>query len=176
MSYNFPTSYHATRKTQTPSPTASNTESTAPPTTSRHPPSIVTTLAISAAMNGFAFAAYANGLLIYPAIGLGLAIPAMVKRLSIHCTKVSVISAFSSPARSRKKEHEEFALNMNLVDVLPPGLFEMVFGRNSPMLHHERLQPPSHDYPADEWNVVEKSKAPYLLSAGGISSGLLTIT
>jgi hypothetical protein len=38
MSYNFPTSYHATRKTQTPSPTASNTESTAPPTTSRHPP------------------------------------------------------------------------------------------------------------------------------------------
>jgi alpha,alpha-trehalose phosphorylase len=44
------------------------------------------------------------------------------------------------------------------------------------MLHHERLQPPSHDYPADQWNVVEKSKAPYLLSAGGISSGLLTIT
>ncbi len=24
------------------------------------------------------------------------------------------------------------------------------------MLHHERLRPPSRDYPADEWNVVEK--------------------
>jgi alpha,alpha-trehalose phosphorylase len=24
------------------------------------------------------------------------------------------------------------------------------------MIHHERLRPPSHDYPADEWNVVEK--------------------
>ena len=25
------------------------------------------------------------------------------------------------------------------------------------MIHHERVRPPSHDYPADEWNVVEKS-------------------
>jgi len=25
------------------------------------------------------------------------------------------------------------------------------------MLHHERLRPPSHDYPADEWNVIEKT-------------------
>jgi alpha,alpha-trehalose phosphorylase len=25
------------------------------------------------------------------------------------------------------------------------------------MLHHERLRPPSHDYPADEWNVIEKA-------------------
>jgi alpha,alpha-trehalose phosphorylase len=25
------------------------------------------------------------------------------------------------------------------------------------MLHHERLKPPSHDYPADEWNVIEKA-------------------
>jgi alpha,alpha-trehalose phosphorylase len=25
------------------------------------------------------------------------------------------------------------------------------------MLHHERLRPPSRDYPADEWNVVEKA-------------------
>jgi hypothetical protein len=49
-----------------------------------------------------------------------------------HCTKVSAISAFSSPARSRKKEHEEFALNMNLVDVLPPGLFEMVLWEEQP--------------------------------------------
>jgi len=24
------------------------------------------------------------------------------------------------------------------------------------MLHHERLRPPSHDYPADEWNLIEK--------------------
>jgi alpha,alpha-trehalose phosphorylase len=24
------------------------------------------------------------------------------------------------------------------------------------MLHHERLKPPSHDYPADEWSVIEK--------------------
>jgi alpha,alpha-trehalose phosphorylase len=24
------------------------------------------------------------------------------------------------------------------------------------MLHHERLRPPSRDYPADEWNIVEK--------------------
>jgi alpha,alpha-trehalose phosphorylase len=25
------------------------------------------------------------------------------------------------------------------------------------MLHHERLKPPSQDYPADEWNVIEKA-------------------
>src|SRR6516165_10841435 len=24
------------------------------------------------------------------------------------------------------------------------------------MIHHERLRPPPHDYPADEWNIVEK--------------------
>jgi hypothetical protein len=24
------------------------------------------------------------------------------------------------------------------------------------MLHRERLKPPSRDYPADEWNVIEK--------------------
>jgi hypothetical protein len=24
------------------------------------------------------------------------------------------------------------------------------------MLHHERLKPPLRDYPADEWNVIEK--------------------
>jgi alpha,alpha-trehalose phosphorylase len=28
------------------------------------------------------------------------------------------------------------------------------------MLHHERLRPPSHDYPADEWNVIEKAFRP----------------
>jgi hypothetical protein len=28
--------------------------------------------------------------------------------------------------------------------------------RNRPMLHHERLRPPSHDYPADEWDVIAR--------------------
>jgi alpha,alpha-trehalose phosphorylase len=28
------------------------------------------------------------------------------------------------------------------------------------MLHHERLRPPSHDYPADEWNIIEKKFHP----------------
>ncbi len=28
------------------------------------------------------------------------------------------------------------------------------------MIHHERLRPPSHDYPADEWNVIEKGFHP----------------
>jgi alpha,alpha-trehalose phosphorylase len=32
------------------------------------------------------------------------------------------------------------------------------------MLHHERLKPPSHDYPADEWNVVEKTFNPEFLA------------
>ena len=32
------------------------------------------------------------------------------------------------------------------------------------MLHHERLRPPSHDYPADEWNVVEKRFNPAFLA------------
>src|SRR5262249_4397254 len=37
-------------------------------------------------------------------------------------------------------------------------------GRNSPMLHHERLRPPSRDYPADEWNVIEKRFHPEFLA------------
>ena len=45
-------------------------------------PAIVGTSSISAAMNGFAFAAYASGFLIYPAIGLGLAIPALIYTLT----------------------------------------------------------------------------------------------
>jgi hypothetical protein len=45
-------------------------------------PAIVTTLAILAAMNGFAFAVHADGYLIYPAIGLGLAIPALIYALT----------------------------------------------------------------------------------------------
>lgn len=32
------------------------------------------------------------------------------------------------------------------------------------MLHHERLRPPLHDYPADEWNVVEKGFHPEFLA------------
>src|ERR1700752_571804 len=32
------------------------------------------------------------------------------------------------------------------------------------MLHHERLRPPSHDYPADEWNVIEKAFHPDFLA------------
>src|SRR5215467_3049693 len=32
------------------------------------------------------------------------------------------------------------------------------------MLHHERLRPPSHDYPADEWNVIEKRFNPEFLA------------
>ena len=32
------------------------------------------------------------------------------------------------------------------------------------MLHHERLRPPSRDYPADEWNVIEKAFRPEFLA------------
>ena len=32
------------------------------------------------------------------------------------------------------------------------------------MIHHERLRPPSHDYPADEWNVVEKGFHPEFMA------------
>lgn len=32
------------------------------------------------------------------------------------------------------------------------------------MLHHERLRPPQHDYPADEWNVIEKRFHPEFLA------------
>jgi trehalose/maltose hydrolase-like predicted phosphorylase len=32
------------------------------------------------------------------------------------------------------------------------------------MLHHERLRPPSHDYPADEWNAIEKGFHPEFLA------------
>ena len=36
--------------------------------------------------------------------------------------------------------------------------------RNGSMLHHERLRPPSHGYPADEWNVIEKAFHPEFLA------------
>ena len=42
--------------------------------------------------------------------------------------------------------------------------FPTLSGRNSPMIHHERLRPPSHDYPADEWNVIEKRFHPEFLA------------
>ncbi len=45
-------------------------------------PAIVGTLATSAAMNAFAFASHAQGLMIYPAIGLGFAVPAPVYALT----------------------------------------------------------------------------------------------
>jgi hypothetical protein len=31
------------------------------------------------------------------------------------------------------------------------------------MIHHVRLRPPSHDYPADEWNIIEKKFQPEFL-------------
>jgi alpha,alpha-trehalose phosphorylase len=31
----------------------------------------------------------------------------------------------------------------------------MLLGRTASMIHHERLRPPFHAYPADEWNVIE---------------------
>jgi Domain of unknown function (DUF3387) len=43
---------------------------------------IVGTLGISAAMNGFAFGSHADGLLIYRAAGLGLAVPALIYALT----------------------------------------------------------------------------------------------
>jgi hypothetical protein len=45
-------------------------------------PAIAGTLTASAATNGFAFAVHAEGFLIYPAIGLGLAIPALIYALT----------------------------------------------------------------------------------------------
>src|ERR1700744_1854058 len=32
------------------------------------------------------------------------------------------------------------------------------------MIHHERLRPPSRDYPSDEWNVIEKRFSPEFLA------------
>jgi len=32
------------------------------------------------------------------------------------------------------------------------------------MIHHERLRPPSHEYPADEWNIIEKEFHPEFLA------------
>src|ERR671918_2937087 len=32
------------------------------------------------------------------------------------------------------------------------------------MIHHERLRPPPHEYPADEWNVIERGFHPEFLA------------
>lgn len=45
-------------------------------------PAIVGTLAASAAMNAFAFAAVVGGWMVYPAIALGIAIPALIYALT----------------------------------------------------------------------------------------------
>lgn len=45
-------------------------------------PAIVGTLTVSAAINAFAFASHAQGLMIYPAIGLGFAVPALIFALT----------------------------------------------------------------------------------------------
>ena len=44
-------------------------------------PAIIGTLATSAAMNGFAFGAHADGLMLYPAVALGFAIPGLIYAL-----------------------------------------------------------------------------------------------
>jgi alpha,alpha-trehalose phosphorylase len=36
--------------------------------------------------------------------------------------------------------------------------------RKTLVIHHERLRPPSHDYPADEWNVIERRFHPEFLA------------
>jgi hypothetical protein len=56
-------------------------------------PAIAGTLAVSAAMNGFAFAAHADGLLIYPAAALGLTIPALIYAL----VKVAAVLWIAEP-------------------------------------------------------------------------------
>ncbi len=56
---------------------------TARPAVARYAsPAIIGTLATSAAMNAFAFASHAEGFMIYPAIGLGFAVPALVYALT----------------------------------------------------------------------------------------------
>ncbi len=54
-------------------------------------PAIIGTLATSAAMNAFAFASHAQGLMIYPAIGLGFAVLALVYAL----TKTGAVMFFA---------------------------------------------------------------------------------
>ena len=55
----------------------------------------------------------------------------MVRPWSIQCTKAWVISAFSCRGAWRRKEHGEFASNIDLIEVLPPGLYEAIFEAKS---------------------------------------------
>jgi hypothetical protein len=55
-------------------------------------PAIIGTLAISAGMNALAFASHAQGLMLYPAIGLGAAVPALVYAL----TKTGAVLLFQN--------------------------------------------------------------------------------
>ncbi|WP_156964658.1 hypothetical protein [Methylocapsa aurea] len=62
-------------------------------------PAIIGTLAISAGMNALAFAAHAEGWLLYPAIGLGVAVPALIYAL----TKTGAVLLFQNPEKSNVK-------------------------------------------------------------------------
>jgi len=46
--------------------------------------------------------------------------------------KRSAIWGSSSPGGIDKKEHQEFASNIDLIDCLPPGLYEAVFQKKTP--------------------------------------------
>jgi alpha,alpha-trehalose phosphorylase len=50
---------------------------------------------------------------------------------------------------------------LTIEPVIGPGLH---IWKDSVMLHHERLRPPSRDYPADEWNVIENRFHPEFLA------------
>ncbi len=58
-------------------------------------PAVVATLGVSAAMNSLAFAMKAEGWLLYPAIGLGCAVPGLVYAL----TRVGAILVFSESGK-----------------------------------------------------------------------------
>lgn len=52
----------------------------------------------------------------------------MARPSSMRSTIISAISASSSPPGSlARKEHDEFASNIDLIDVLPPGLYQATF-------------------------------------------------
>ena len=56
-------------------------------------------------------------------------IVATARPSSIRCTSRSATSAFSSRARLQRKEHAEFASCMDMIDLMPPGLYEAVIDR-----------------------------------------------
>ena len=53
------------------------------------------------------------------------------RRSSTRSTNPSAIWEFSCPAAVARKEHGEFSSNIDLIDVLPPGLYEAVFEAKS---------------------------------------------